>query len=57
MAVAAVPVLPIGSVNVTLKLSVPSGNDAMLMPVTSWVAEVTLPLPVSGVPPAALLMV
>ena len=57
MAVAAAPVLPAGSVKVTLKVSVPSGNEETLMPVTSCVAEVTLPLPVTAVPPAELLMV
>ena len=51
MAVAAAPVLPAALVSVTLKVSVPSGNDEILMPVTFEVAVATLPLPVTAVPP------
>ena len=57
MAVAALPALPATSVNTTLKVSNPSGSDETSMPVTSCVAELTVPSPVRGVPPPSLLMV
>ena len=50
------PVLPAASVKVTLKVSVPFDSAAMSMPLTCCVAEVTLPLPVTGDPPPSLLM-
>ena len=54
MAVVAWPVLPAASVSVTLKVSVPAGNEDRLIPVMSCVAEVSVPLPVTAVPPAEL---
>ena len=56
VAVAGAPV-PVPLLSVTLKVSVPSGSEETSMPVTSWVAEVTVPLPVTGVPPPSLLTV
>ena len=41
-------VVPAALVSVTLKVTVPSPKVERSMPVTSWVAEVTLPLPVTG---------
>ena len=51
VAVTGLLVLPARSVSVTLKVTGPSGKAERLMPVTSCVAEVTLPLPVTGDPP------
>ena len=51
---AAVPV-PAPLLSVTLYVKVPLGRLVTLMPVTCWVAEVTVPLPVTGVPPPLLL--
>ena len=56
MAVAAVPV-PAVLASVTLNVRVPLGKVETLIPVTCWVAEVTVPVPVTGVPPPLLLTV
>ena len=57
VAVTALPVLPVVSVRVTLKVSVPSGSEETSMPVTCSVAEAIVPLPLTGVPPASLVIV
>ncbi len=54
MLVAALPVLPLLSVQRDAVGERPVGEDETLMPVTCWVAEETVPLPVTAVPPPLL---
>jgi hypothetical protein len=55
--VAAVPTLLATSVRVRLSVKVPLGRDDTSIPTKLWLALVTVPLPVSGVPPPLLLRV
>jgi len=49
--------LPAASVSVTLKRRVPSVSAETLMPVIFWVAYLSVPVPVTGLPPPSLVIV